>query len=235
MAVLRFNAGPVVKKLSPTGLLLCSAVLAGAGLVILTYAESVAAIFAAATVFYVGVCYFWPTMLGVTSERVPKGGEMALALMGGWGMAVVGIITAPAMGWIVDVYGHDQLPLEATRVCIVQGVEVLPQIQETGSEDEIRGIDEAIGLVNEVNDFINANNELPKVKTAKALRNIARYGGESEAGRAATELIGPADEYGGPFSFRWVAALSVVIIVVFGFLFMNDRARGGYKAEKIGH
>jgi len=171
----------------------------------------------------------------VTSERIPKGGEMALALMGGWGMAVVGIITTPAMGWIVDLYGHNQLPLEETRICIMQGVELLGQIKETGGEDETRGIDEAISMVNEVNEYITANGELPKVKTAKALRNIASYAGESETGKAATELIEPADEYGGPFSFRWVAALSVVIIVVFGFLFMNDRARGGYKAEKIGH
>ena len=150
-------------------------------------------------------------------------------------MAVVGIITASAMGWIVDIYGHDQLPFEETRICIAQGIEVLPQIKETGGEEEIRGIDEAIIVINEVNEYISANNELPKVKTAKSLRNIASYAGESETGRVAAALIGPADEYGGPYSFRWVAALSVVIIVVFGFLFMNDRSKGGYKAVKIGH
>ena len=37
------------------------------------------AAFAAATVFGVGIAYFWPTMLGVTAERFPKGGACCWA------------------------------------------------------------------------------------------------------------------------------------------------------------
>ncbi|MFQ5807862.1 MAG: sugar MFS transporter, partial [Phycisphaerae bacterium] len=86
MAVLRFFAGPVVYRLSPTGILVASAVLSGAGLYWLSFAETTVMAFLSATVFAVGVCYFWPTMLGVTSERVPKSGALGLALMGGMGM-----------------------------------------------------------------------------------------------------------------------------------------------------
>jgi len=43
----------------------------------------------------------------------------------------------------------------------------------------------------------------------------------------------PADNYGGRMSFRYVAPFSIVIIVVFGLLFLRDRAAGGYKAEKL--
>ena len=82
MAILRQFAGPVVGKLSPTGILLGSAVVSGLGLVALSFTPLSMAVVIPATLFAVGVCYFWPTMLGVVSERVPKGGELALALMG---------------------------------------------------------------------------------------------------------------------------------------------------------
>ena len=77
---------------------------------------------AAGTVFALGVCYFWPTMLGVTSERVPKGGALALALMGGIGMAIVGLVTSPMMGKIVDTSMQEMLPagtdhLDTAKCC----------------------------------------------------------------------------------------------------------------------
>jgi hypothetical protein len=34
-------------------------------------------------------------------------------------------------------------------------------------------------------------------------------------------------------SFRYVAPFALVIIVVFGVLYLRDRAAGGYKAEKL--
>jgi len=34
-------------------------------------------------------------------------------------------------------------------------------------------------------------------------------------------------------SFRYVAPFSIVIIIVFGVLYLRDRAAGGYKAETI--
>ena len=76
MAVMRYRAGDVVHRASPTGLLLASAVISGVGLLALSYASGIAMTFAAATVFALGVCYFWPTMLGVVSERVPRSGAI---------------------------------------------------------------------------------------------------------------------------------------------------------------
>ncbi|HUT24521.1 MAG TPA: hypothetical protein VM492_09285, partial [Sumerlaeia bacterium] len=237
MAVLRFFAGPVVHKLSPTGLLVCSAVLSGVGLMALTFAQGLFLIFVAATIFYLGVCYFWPTMLGVASERVPKGGSLALALLGGWGMAVVGWVTVPVMGAITDHVGHSRLDVQQTVACVRQGAELLPAIRERlnadpeGNEKAIKRIDEAIKLVAEVN---AAGEDLSPGKTAKALRSIAVHAPESEAGKRVPGLMKPADDHGGLVSFRVVACLSIVIIVVFGILYGQDRARGGYKIEKIG-
>src|SRR5690606_28487648 len=109
-----YRAGDVVHRLRPTGILLAGAVLSGIGLYWLSFAQSLAVAFAAATIFAVGVCYFWPTMLGLVAGRNVQGGALALAVMGGVAMAAVGLVTSPVMGDIADEYAHEQLPVQET-------------------------------------------------------------------------------------------------------------------------
>jgi MFS family permease len=104
MFVLRFFAGPLAHRLSPMGLLTLCAILSAVGLFALSAATSPALAFLAATVFGVGKSYFWPTMLGVTSERFPRGGPLLLAIMGGAGMLSVAFIL-PIMGGWYDAHG----------------------------------------------------------------------------------------------------------------------------------
>ena len=101
MAIGRQFAGPVVHRLSPTGMLLASARLGAAGLAALSVAASTLAVFAAATVFALGICYFWPTMLGFVAERLPRTGALGLALMGGTGMLSSAFVL-PVMGRFYD-------------------------------------------------------------------------------------------------------------------------------------
>jgi MFS family permease len=103
MFVLRHFAGPIAHKISPVGMMLGSAILAGIGLFMLSYANSAATAFGFATIFGLGIAYFWPTMLGVTAERFPKGGALALALMGSIGNLSISQVL-PQMGNIVDTY-----------------------------------------------------------------------------------------------------------------------------------
>lgn len=100
MAVGRYFAGPVEKMLSPTLMLLFSSILAAVGLYWLSRAQGNMA-FVAAGVFAVGVCYFWPTMLGFTSEYIPKSGALGLSLMGGAGMFATSIFN-PVLGYFLD-------------------------------------------------------------------------------------------------------------------------------------
>jgi hypothetical protein len=58
-------------------------------------------LFAAATVFAVGVCFFWPTMLGFVNESLPKTGALGLAIMGGAGMLSTSFVL-PIMGRMHD-------------------------------------------------------------------------------------------------------------------------------------
>ena len=90
MTVLRFCAGPIVHKLSPIGLLVLSALLAAVGLVFLSKAAGTV-ILLAATIYGIGKTFFWPTMLGVVSERFPRGGALTLNTIGGIGMLGMGV------------------------------------------------------------------------------------------------------------------------------------------------
>ncbi|MFT4842256.1 MAG: MFS family permease [Planctomycetota bacterium] len=98
MCVLRFFAGPIVKRLTPLGLLATCAVLATLGLFALSQTVSVFWIFAAATLYGIGKTFFWPTTLGVVSEQFPKGGALTLNAIAGIGMLTVGIIGGPLIG-----------------------------------------------------------------------------------------------------------------------------------------
>lgn len=111
MLVLRFCAGPLLHRFSPVGLLLtCSALAAfGIGALSQTAHARVAVIFAAATVFGVGITFFWPTILGLTSEQCPKGGALTLNAMGGIGMLAVGILGSPFLGYMQESSTTQQL------------------------------------------------------------------------------------------------------------------------------
>jgi fucose permease len=98
MALGRSFAGPVVHRLNPNGMLIFSALFSGIGLVLLSQASGYAA-FGAAAVFAIGICFFWPTMLGFVSEYLPKTGALGLSLMGGAGMFSVSLVLPIMGGW----------------------------------------------------------------------------------------------------------------------------------------
>jgi MFS family permease len=102
MFAMRFVAGPIVHKTSPLGLLLISAILGATGLTLLGGATTVTACIIAATVYACGKTFLWPTMLAVVSERFPKGGAVAIGLVGGVGMLSAGLLGGPAIGFKQD-------------------------------------------------------------------------------------------------------------------------------------
>jgi fucose permease len=65
---------------------------------------SAAVAFIAATVFGVGKTFFVPTMLGLASEQMPKGGALLMSIMGGCGMLATAV-ALPVMGARIDRLG----------------------------------------------------------------------------------------------------------------------------------
>ena len=122
MMVLRFFAGAIVHRISPLGLLASCAALAVIGLTWLskTNGAGMGIIFAAATLYAVGKTFFWPTMLGVTSEQCPRGGALTLNAMGGIGMLAVGIIGFPFIGYLQE--STATAKLQASHPALYQSV-----------------------------------------------------------------------------------------------------------------
>jgi fucose permease len=108
MAVGRGFAKPVVKRFSPQGLLLLSSIFAAIGLYMLGHSTG-NTLYLAAFIFGIGVCYFWPTMIGFVSENLPKTGAVGLNLMGGAGMFAVAVYTL-FMGGYYDRLVANKLP-----------------------------------------------------------------------------------------------------------------------------
>lgn len=90
MALGRFFAGPLVHKLNPIGVLLMSAIITATAIYFMSISEG-SMIYVAAALFALGVCYFWPTMIGFTSEYTSKTGALGMSLMGGAGMFATSI------------------------------------------------------------------------------------------------------------------------------------------------
>lgn len=90
MVIGRAFAGPLLKQLAPAGVLLISAILSTVGLYMLGHTSG-AMLFVGATIFGMGVCYFWPTMIGFVAEYLPRTGAVGLNLMGGAGMLAVSL------------------------------------------------------------------------------------------------------------------------------------------------
>lgn len=167
MFVMRHFAGPIAHKISPVGLLWFSALFTSIGLYLLSVANSPLTGILAATIWGVGVCFMWPTMLASAAERYPRGGAWTIGLIGSAG-ALSTYIVLPLLG-----AAYDKAKLEAA-----------------GGVDAFR----------------------------------AMADGSTEQTDA---LIYAAEK-----SFQTVALLPIILLVVFGWVWYNDRKIAKAKTQQ---
>jgi fucose permease len=168
MFVMRHFAGALVHKLSSIGLLWVSCLMASLGLVALSVANSPVTGLLAATLWGVGVCYMWPTMLATASERFPRGGALLMGLMGTAGTLSIQFVL-PMMGAIYD----------RTKIAAAGGEAAFNALAPGGDE----------------------------------LNRVLSIAAQT--------------------SFRAVAVLPAILLLVFGAIWLHDRSRGGFRAQKI--
>ncbi len=99
MAVGRFFAGPLIHAFNPLGVLLASAVVTTLGLFLMSSATG-GMVYVSAIIFAVGVCYFWPTMIGVTAQYIPTSGALGMSLVGAAGMFALTFWNPVIGSWI---------------------------------------------------------------------------------------------------------------------------------------
>jgi MFS family permease len=101
MFVMRHFAGALDKRFSDMGLLLMCTLPAALGLYLLSTANSPVTAMLAATLWAIGVCFMWPTMLAAASRRFPKSGPWGIGLVGFAGALAIYFVL-PQLGKIYD-------------------------------------------------------------------------------------------------------------------------------------
>ncbi|MXZ18078.1 MAG: MFS transporter [Rhodothermaceae bacterium] len=232
MGTLRLLAGPVVRVLTPTGILFGGAVLATLGLYLFSMAESTLMAFLTAAIWAIGIAYFWPTMLGYVSERNPKSGALGLGVMGAVGMLASFLVT-PWLGSVADDRGHDTLDSPVVVEIFEDVTLQFPGVADNAGAQagDIMAVN---ATVEDVLEQHESNGELPRGSTMQALRAISGSGVALEVVDRAQAELNPADNEGGRRSFRTLAPFGFILIVVFGLLLLRDLRAGGYRAEKLG-
>lgn len=98
-AVGRYFGGEFVHRFDQTGVLLGSAIVTTIGIILLSTLTGPLA-YLAAIIFGMGVCYFWPNMIGFVAEKIPLSGAIGMSIVGAFGMLSTSIWQPIIGGWI---------------------------------------------------------------------------------------------------------------------------------------
>jgi MFS family permease len=264
MFTLRFFAGPIVHTISPIGLLFVSAVVGTIALLVLgmPVVKTTWLWLAAVSLYGIGKTFYWPTMLGVISERFPRGGALALGFSGGVGMLSAGILGSSCIGYEQDYAASHKLqqtaPATYERYKTDTPKAPLPFLPP------IAGLDNAkVGVLLDYDQIQKTikqreQDKLPPLPTADAriqlekdLELLKKQGGEPEAlkerlkwwdtqGLPHATQDYPAVEVarvdGGKTALTWTAAVPATMALCYLLLLLYFKLVGGYKAEVlVGH
>jgi len=211
MLILRFFAGPIVKALTPLGLLIASAVLAVLGLVWLSTAEA-GLLIVAATLYGLGKTFFWPTTLGIVSEQTPKGGALTLNSISGIGMLACGAIGFPLLGLF-------QIDTQTDALLDGEVAAKVPAIVETvDGETTLKTTTTKEGLFGDysVPDDAAIAAEIAKLSDADAVAALT-----AEADEVAK--LSPK------WSLKRIAIFPAFMLICYVGLFVYFKSKGGYK------
>lgn len=207
MLIFRVFAGGILQFFSPPALLCVSGVFSAIGLFWLSSATGIA-IFIAFTLYALGQTYYWPCVLGFTSERYPKGGALTLNTVSAIGLLSAGIIGTPILG-----VGFDR------------------SIQTTVSE-QAPAVAEAATTPDS---FLWMRHEV--IDPKKAEEYIASLDGEEQAAALAvysqSEPKGAAQQRAGRDVLLFAVRFPLILLIVFGAITLYFKARGGYKPVEL--
>lgn len=204
MTVLRFFAGPIVHKISPLGLLLAGTICSCSGLTLLAHSPNATILVVAATIYGCGKTFLWPTLLGVVSDRFPKGGAITIGAMGGIGMLSAGLLGGPGIGYTQDYYASQTLQQQAPAL--------YAQYKSDSKNSflffpEIQGLDGSkLGAVRDEADDTRTPEE---------------------------KQVHEADLHGGRMALQVTAAIPATMAALFLILLFYFKAIGGYKQVHI--
>ena len=250
MVILRIFAGHFVERFSPPGMLFGSAIITGVALVMYSSAQGALMAFVAATLFGIGVAFFFPTIVGLVSERLPRTGSLGIVITIGVGLGVAGFIGTPGVGYIADIQISQHLNAEERRADTANVLrqaesvfaERLGEISDLTPEDVLeRGIayrpediERALPVIQEaIADYEARDQQIIGNAVPVALREVGAVGIVDESVDQAMALLGPAEATGGQRALLLISPIALILVLVFGIMYLRDRKRGGYRVESL--
>ena len=207
MLIFRVFAGGILKFFSPPGLLFVSGVFSAVGLFWLSSAGGIA-IFIAFTLYALGQTYYWPCVLGFTSERYPRGGALTLNTVSAIGLLSAGIIGTPILGVAFD---------ESIREAVVQEAPALATAASTEGG--------FMWMSHEKIDPAAADAYIDGLPADEQARVRAVYNNGTPQGQAQVEA--------GRGVLRFAVRFPLLLLVAFGGIALYFRSKGGYKPIEL--
>jgi fucose permease len=296
MMVLRFLSGPILERVSPPALLAGAAFFTGIGIYLFGIAQSTAMGFISATFFGMGVAFFFPTIVGLVAERLPKSGSLGIVLTCGIGLLSAGTLGNMGVGALGDRQLASYLNEErrGTTIALLDVIsETFPAYAELAAAAAnpveelgftVADVTRPMVLAQEARASIAEAGEIAGTAAPQALRaaggavlglggriytieghlaeglsegqltvlrdqfkarvsaasigdatTVAAFAGQSIAHAAylSNTIMGPAEGYAGQRAIKQLAWVPFIMVVFFGFMFMSDRRKGGYKAVHL--
>jgi MFS family permease len=138
MFIMRHFAGAIEHHISDMGLLCLCTLPAALGLYLLSVADSPTTAIVAATLWALGVCFMWPTMLAAVAKRYPRGGPWTIGIVGFAGAMAIYLVL-PEIGKI-----YDKAKLQAAggeeAFAALQPGEALQRVQAYAAEQSFQVI-----------------------------------------------------------------------------------------------
>lgn len=201
MLILRVFAGSILKFFSPPALMCVSGVLSAVGLFWLSTTAGVA-VFIAFTLYALGQTYYWPCMLGFTSERYPQGGALTLNTVSAIGLLSVGIIGAPVLGVAFDSSIHATVKKE------------VPALEQAATVE---------------GGFLWMKNDKIDPKQAEVFIEALPDAEKAAAKKVYDAKTGSAQVQAGRDALAFAVRFPLTLCIVFGVIALWFRSKGGYK------
>ena len=235
MLVLRVFAGGIMKHISPPALLSISGLLSAIGLYWLSEAEVGQAVFIAFLIYAIGQTYYWPCILGFTAERYPEGGALTLNTVSAMGLLSLGVIGNPILGVEFDKEIHAAMSEKDAVFAEIATAQkdflgtphdsINPVVLVTANEDE-NG--------NGILDRDENSGGLDTDAKAKLAAAWAYMDGLSEGENVELRgLYDVEDEKAGRRVLVYATRFPIILVIVFGIIFLYFRSKGGYKPIEL--
>jgi hypothetical protein len=191
----------------------------------------------AATIYGVGKTYYWPTMLGVASERFPRGGALVLGCLGAVGTLSAGLLGGPGIGYKQDYFASNHLK--------DQSAPAYARYQSADKKSflffpEIAGLDQSkVATLNDGGQQIQSDIAVLQksgrsLSDDKNLERLSTWWNSAKANADADKApVNAANLYGGKTALKWTALVPVFMALGYLLLILYFKARGGYKQVHI--